>query len=177
MTSSVLIYWKLHSSHPFGFRGEMSTAGPGWGESMGNMSTHIWTWPCKHNNHSLTWRHHVCSHNLKTLLSAGRAQRHWHAVDLELNVCTITSNSTFSICRSALGKNGIILYWYKLMFYQVHNFSLILNIPTNENRNICFVIAMTKSLQEFCKNHWSGQPSPAHRPWWKSAKCNSEDGW
>lgn len=40
-----LFYCVFGKSHPFGFRGEMSTGGPGCGRSIGNMSTHIWTWP------------------------------------------------------------------------------------------------------------------------------------
>lgn len=33
------------SPYPLGLRGEMSTGGPGWGISIGKMSTHICRWP------------------------------------------------------------------------------------------------------------------------------------
>lgn len=45
-TTSSVFHITTRSSYAFGFLGDMSTAGPGNGISMGNISTHISSLPC-----------------------------------------------------------------------------------------------------------------------------------
>lgn len=57
-----LVRWFCESSpYPLGLRGEMSTGGPGWGISIGKMSTHICRWPwetCKWTFIKMTFTSH-----------------------------------------------------------------------------------------------------------------------